>query len=86
MNNFNGFTLIHCVARGNVIGVVLAPTGTEDAPKAERAYVWRVRIGVLDTDVNYPESEVREVVRELFDYCVREGLASAVGGSASPDA
>lgn len=81
MNNFNGFSLIHFVVRGNVIGVVLAPEGTEDAPKAERAYVWRVRIGVLDSDLGCPESEIREVVRELFGYCVKEGLAAAVGGA-----
>jgi hypothetical protein len=73
-----GYTLMHSVVHGNVLGAVIAPKGTEHYPKDRRMLVWRVMIRPLVEEVaeheEFPQDDAKEVAMELFDFCVQEGL------------
>ncbi len=64
---------------GNVLGVVIAPRGTEDLPKGKRFLVWRVMVRPLVEEVavdqELPVDDIAKVVRQLQDYCIAEGIA-----------
>jgi hypothetical protein len=85
-----GYTLIYSVIHGNVLGVVIAPKGTEHLPKAERAFVWRVSMRPLVEEVAegeaFPADDAKKVGEALFHFCKDEGLAIAMDGDGSVQA
>lgn len=79
MSDEKGYSLIHAIVHGNVLGAVIAPRGTETIPKSQRLFVWRVLLKPLLEEVAehepFPEQDAERVARELFEFCVAEGLA-----------
>lgn len=79
-----GFSLIHAIVHGNVVGAVIAPKGTEDLPKHERRFVWRALLKPLVDEVAehepFPLQDAEQVAQELFDYCIAEGLSFSPRG------
>lgn len=77
-----GYTLMHSVVHGNVVGAVIAPRGTEHYPKNKRMHVWRVMIRPLIEEVaeheEFPQEDANKVTRALFNFCKDEGLAIAM--------
>jgi hypothetical protein len=77
-----GYTLMHWVVHGNVLGAVIAPKGTETLPKGKRAFVWRVFMRPLVEEVaeheEFPSEDAKRVSRALFEYCKDEGIAIPV--------
>ena len=69
------FSVVH----GNVVGAVIAPKGTEDYPKDQRAFVWRTLIKPLVEEVaeheEFPKDAGIKVVKELIRFCTEEGLS-----------
>lgn len=69
------FSVVHA----NVLGVVIAPRGTEHLPKDRRMHGWKTMIGPLVQEVaeyeEFPADDVERVRRALFQYCLRKRLA-----------
>jgi hypothetical protein len=84
-----GYTLIHSVIHGNVLGVVLAPKGTEDFPKDKRMGVWKASIRPLVEEIAehevFPHEDAARVMSMLFRFCCDEGVAMSMAANLSSD-
>lgn len=72
---------MYTVVRGNVLGAVIAPRGTENFSKDERQSVWRTLVRPLVGEVAehevLPMEDVMAVTQQLLEFCLEQD--SAVG-------